>query len=162
MSSFADKLKCCRKALSLSQGQLAAKLSTTKQVISNYELGKRTPKINVAANYAKILNVPVVHLTNDAITYRIWEHADLFEDYYNARPADRSKIIAKYGIDPRIASDYQHIMEIKNLVDHSKNILTPSEESLIYAYRHADDSDLMIFDTLIKKYSQPTSKESAG
>ena len=52
MSSFSEKIKCCRQALGLSQDQLAAALSTTKQVISNYELGKRTPKIDVAAKYA--------------------------------------------------------------------------------------------------------------
>lgn len=161
MSSFSEKIKCCRQALGLSQDQLADALSTTKQVISNYELGKRTPKIDVAAKYAKILNVPVEHLTNDSISYCIWERDDLFEDYYNARPSERPHIVFKYGIDPRIASDYQKILEISDFVKEYESPLSPHDKALIFAYHHASYDDQAIIDIVVNKYCPASSHASA-
>ena len=41
---------------------MAKKLGTTKQALSKYERGERTPKITVAAKFAEILNMPLADL----------------------------------------------------------------------------------------------------
>ena len=43
----------------MSQEELAALLGTSKQVISRYETGQRSPKITVASEYAAKLGVPI-------------------------------------------------------------------------------------------------------
>jgi transcriptional regulator with XRE-family HTH domain len=55
--NFSDFLREYRVKNQMSQEDLARKLGTTKQVISNYENGKHTPKISVAANIADVLGV---------------------------------------------------------------------------------------------------------
>jgi len=62
MSSFGDSLKRIRKERHFSQDELAALLGTTKQVISRYENGQRSPKISVALEYAEKLGVPIAVL----------------------------------------------------------------------------------------------------
>jgi repressor LexA len=42
--TFGSKLKQIRLSMGLSQEEFAAKLNTTKQVISRYETEQRTPK----------------------------------------------------------------------------------------------------------------------
>lgn len=42
-------------------------LGTTKQVISRYETNQRTPKITVAVEYSKKLNIPLDYLIDDSI-----------------------------------------------------------------------------------------------
>lgn len=39
--------------------EMAQRLGTTKQALSKYERGERTPKITVAAKFAEILNMPL-------------------------------------------------------------------------------------------------------
>ena len=57
--NFSDYLKEYRVNNQMSQEDLAKKLGTTKQVVSNYENGKHVPKITVAANIADALGVPL-------------------------------------------------------------------------------------------------------
>lgn len=56
--TFGDKLKHIRKERGLTQEAMADLLKTSKQVLSRYENGKRTPKITVAQQYAAVLGVP--------------------------------------------------------------------------------------------------------
>ena len=60
--NFSDYLKMYRVKNQMSQADLAKKLGTTKQVISNYENGKHIPKIGVAANIAKALGVSLENM----------------------------------------------------------------------------------------------------
>ena len=62
MSSFGEKLKKLRIEKGWTQEQLAHHLHTSKQVISRYENGQRTPKITVAQEYANVLGVPLSYL----------------------------------------------------------------------------------------------------
>lgn len=55
--SFSERLKEVRLSKGYSQQELADFLGTSKQVISRYETGHRTPKITIAAEYARKLNV---------------------------------------------------------------------------------------------------------
>lgn len=76
MPNFSDFLKDYRQQNNLSQQELAARLGTTKQVISNYETGKRSPKISVVAEYAKKLDIPLSSLLGEDYSVRT---VNLFE-----------------------------------------------------------------------------------
>ncbi len=45
--------------------EMAKLLGTTKQALSKYERGERTPKVTVAAKFAEILNVSLEELTGE-------------------------------------------------------------------------------------------------
>ncbi len=139
MSSFGDKLRKCRQAFSLSQEQLAFKFDTTKQVISHYENGQRTPKIDIASHYADILNVPIEYLTNDLISFNVWP-SDLLEEYWDASPSVRLKLVVRRGIDPRIANDYKVLRTIEKFVKANGENLSPEEHKIIDAYRYLNQS----------------------
>lgn len=65
MSDFGERLRAIRKENNLSQEELADILGTSKQVISRYENGQRTPKVTVAAEFAKRLGVPMSTLSGE-------------------------------------------------------------------------------------------------
>lgn len=62
---FGERLKNIRADRDLSQDMLAEILGTSKQVISRYETGQRTPKITVVSEYAEKLGVPLDYLLGD-------------------------------------------------------------------------------------------------
>jgi len=64
---FGEKLKQIRQEKNLSQEDFANLLGTSKQVISRYETGQRTPKITIAQQYADKLNVPLSFLIDDQL-----------------------------------------------------------------------------------------------
>lgn len=134
MCTFAEKLKICRQAFGLSQEQLAEKLHTTKQVISHYERGDRTPKVDMAAKYASALDVPVEYLVNNLLPFRCWE-LDELEDYWNASPSQRIHIVTLRGVDPRIANDYKQISTIKDFVHHQSGLYDLQEQEIISHFR---------------------------
>lgn len=63
--TFAEKLKAIRKARGMTQQEMADLFHTSKQVVSRYENGLRSPKITVAQKYAILLNVPLRELLGD-------------------------------------------------------------------------------------------------
>ena len=63
---FGRKLKEIRLARDMSQEDMAKLLGTTKQVISHYETGQRSPKITTALEYAAVLNVGIEELSGRA------------------------------------------------------------------------------------------------
>lgn len=65
--TFGEKLKSIRLNRHMSQDDLSKILGTSKQVISRYENGLTTPKIDVAVRYAKKLHLPVNFLVDNAI-----------------------------------------------------------------------------------------------
>lgn len=68
MSAFSDSLRKIRKQKDLTQEEFAALLGTSKQVVSRYENGQRSPKVSVVAEYAEKLGVPISVLTGETIT----------------------------------------------------------------------------------------------
>ena len=68
MTAFGENLKKIRMARKMSQDEFAALLNTSKQVISRYETGQRSPKVSVVSEYAEILGVSIGELTGDART----------------------------------------------------------------------------------------------
>lgn len=151
MSTFSEKLRLSRVARGMSQEELAQKLDTTKQVVSHYERGERTPKVDVAAKFAQVLDVPVKYLTSDLYNFRIWEADDLVDDYWNASAPNRLFLVNMRGIDPRIASDYERISALAHIEKAEKTAaqksdgLSPLEAQLMeYIRRLTDDQKRML------------------
>lgn len=59
---FGKKMRAIREERKWTLEEMAEKLGTTKQALSKYERGERTPKITVAAKFAEILGVPLREL----------------------------------------------------------------------------------------------------
>jgi len=59
LGKFGDALRSIREQRGWTLDEMAKKLNTTKQALSRYERGERTPKITVAAKFAEILDVPL-------------------------------------------------------------------------------------------------------
>ena len=60
--SFGRRLRQIRKELGETQDEFAARIGTSKQVLSRYESGQRTPKISLVEKYAQSLQVSVDYL----------------------------------------------------------------------------------------------------
>ena len=80
MTSFSENLKCLRLERKMTQDELAELLKTSKQVISRYENGQRSPKVSTVAAFAKALNVPIGALTSgtdaDDETEELWNYRE--------------------------------------------------------------------------------------
>ena len=59
MNEFGNTLREIRMEKGYTLDQMAELLGATKQALSRYENGKRTPKITVAAKFAEKLGVPL-------------------------------------------------------------------------------------------------------
>ena len=60
--NFGMRLRQIRKELGETQDEFAARIGTSKQVLSRYESGQRIPKISLLEKYAQSLNVSVDYL----------------------------------------------------------------------------------------------------
>ena len=67
-STFGEKFRNIRLERQWSQEEMASFLGTTKQVISRYETNQRTPKITIAAEYARKLGVKLEYLIDDDLS----------------------------------------------------------------------------------------------
>ena len=65
-TSFGERLREHRKEKGLSQDEFAKMLGTSKQILSRYELGQRSPKIEQVSKYAEKLKVSVDYLLGDS------------------------------------------------------------------------------------------------
>ncbi len=65
-ASFGERLRELRKEKGLSQDEFAKMLGTSKQILSRYELGQRSPKIEQVSKYAEKLKVSVDYLLGDS------------------------------------------------------------------------------------------------
>ena len=61
-SDFGKTLKALREQNNWTLEEMATKLETTKQALSKYERGERTPKITVAKRFSDILCIPLEEL----------------------------------------------------------------------------------------------------
>lgn len=64
MATFGERLRKCRKAVGMTQEDLAAICNTTKQNISRYETSQREPQLDTAAEIAHALGVSLEYLWN--------------------------------------------------------------------------------------------------
>ncbi len=64
--TFGEKLRKIRSDKGLSQEEFGKLLKTSKQVISRYENGQRSPKISIAQKYSEMLGVSLNSLIDDS------------------------------------------------------------------------------------------------
>lgn len=65
-TSFGERLRRIRKEMGETQNEFAARIGTSKQVLSRYEGGQRIPKISLVESYAKALHVSVDYLMGES------------------------------------------------------------------------------------------------
>lgn len=89
-NQFGARFKHIRESRGLSQQQLADILGTTKQVLSRYETGLRTPKVSTVVMYARRLNISVGELTGyeESGFETLAEREQLLLNAFRAVPAD--------------------------------------------------------------------------
>lgn len=63
---FGTRIKQLRQEMGMTQVELAEKLGLSKQILSLYEAGKRSPKIAQVQKFAEILNVSADYLLGDS------------------------------------------------------------------------------------------------
>ena len=63
--TFAENLKKIREENGWTLEEMAERLGSTKQVLSRYERGERTPKITMASHFADVLGIPLQELVGD-------------------------------------------------------------------------------------------------
>lgn len=64
---ISDKLLALRKRVGMSQQEVAAAISVTRQTISNWELGQGSPALDKAAELARLYGVTLDDLANDEV-----------------------------------------------------------------------------------------------
>jgi len=62
---FGKNMKKIRESRKMTLEEMADTLGTTKQALSRYERGERTPKITAAAKFADILGIPLLDLVGE-------------------------------------------------------------------------------------------------
>lgn len=115
---FGQVLKLVRKELGLSQQELADRMGTSKQVICRYELGQRSPDLEIVQQWEKALLLPIGALTcGDQIpesffdlypgsflgAYRAWQAAvwaHMMDGFLPISPEDRQLLALYHGASP--------------------------------------------------------------
>lgn len=128
---FGEKLRKYRTERRMSQDELASILETSKQVISRYESGQRSPKIGVVQEYAQKLNLPILYLIDDQID-SIPEDIP-FDQYDNIIPLPKMRRIPLLG---DIACG-EPILAVENL---DGNVEIPDNIDADFALRCKGDS----------------------
>ena len=81
MADFGENLRRIRLERNMTQDEFAELLDTSKQVISRYENGQRSPKVSTVATFARLLRVPSSALTGigdeeDDEDREMWEYRE--------------------------------------------------------------------------------------
>ena len=119
---FGDILKTIRNEKGWSQEKMAECLGTTKQAISRYERGERTPKITVAAKFADQLGIEL----SDLIGYEYHDSDPSFED-----AMDVEKISKFTADDYHLLEDIHENRKLRTIIDNLRRL-------------NQDDIDLLI------------------
>ncbi len=138
-SSFGERLREIRKERGLSQEKMAKLLGTSKQILSRYELGQRSPKIEQVQRYAQKLQVSVDYLLGDTETEAI---------YNDICSGQKGKPFYRIFIDitVRMGLDIPGIVRVTGLTDRQvRTIIT----------RRMKDAPLPIAMQLSKKLDVP-------
>ena len=106
--TFGKIMKSIREKNNWTLEEMAFKLETTKQALSKYERGERTPKVTVAAKFADKLGVPLE-------TFIGFEH---HEEEMNTRfdPVTPEAITIAKGIDKLKPKEREHVLNVLRVV----------------------------------------------
>ena len=95
---FANAIYNRRKQLGLTQEEVARRVGTSKQMVSRYELGQRSPKVIMADKFASALDTTLDSLMEESV--RSWTTTEMMvgipvlEETYGQAKTDEAKAIA--------------------------------------------------------------------
>ena len=119
---FGENMKVIREKRGMTLDEMATYLGTTKQALSRYERGERTPKITVAAKYAKLLNIDL----EDLIGYEYHDSDPTFED------ASFGTDLSQYSADEfHCLEDLHQDPRLRMLFDRSRRMSDADKEKMI-------------------------------
>lgn len=119
---FGDVLRRIRKERGMTLEEMAKLLGTTKQALSRYERGQRTPKITVAARFADLLGVDLSEL----IGYEYHDSDPTFED------AAIGEDLSKYTADEfHCLEDLHQDPRLGLLFDRARRMSDADKEKMI-------------------------------
>ena len=105
--TFGEKLILYRKMHNkMTQETLAKIVGTTKQVISRYEKGERTPKIDTVQEYARKLNLPVLYLVDNDISVIPASDTTVLSSH-------ESKVITSYRDKPLVQPHVDKLLDVQ-------------------------------------------------
>lgn len=109
-TDFGARLRQIRKELGENQDEFAARIGTSKQVLSRYETGQRIPKISLVEKYANSLHVSVDYLMGSS------EQEDAFESVCTQGNKPFYKIFTEVTYD-ELGLDIPALVKITGLTD---------------------------------------------
>ncbi len=112
---FANAIYNRRKQLGLTQEELARRVGTSKQMVSRYELGQRSPKIVMADKFAEALETTLDTLMDESVrsftTSDLMLGVPILEETYGHAVTEEAKIIASL-VDRLEKPQRQQILDI--------------------------------------------------
>ena len=103
--AFGENLKRIREENGWTLEEMATRLNSTKQVLSRYERGERTPKVTMAAKFAEALGVSLQDLIGDESVTSVHDlvnnavRAGIFAGQNMVAPKTEEAKIISGGID---------------------------------------------------------------
>ena len=88
-----NKIRECRKRKGLSQEELANKIGVKRAVVSKYEIGKISPRIDTVQNIARTLNVSIDELLGETMYVDTVENISALLSSGKATPADVAPVV---------------------------------------------------------------------
>lgn len=88
-----NKIRECRKRKGLSQEELANKIGVKRAVVSKYETGKISPRIDTVQKIARALDVSVDELLGETMYVDTVENISAILSSGKATPADVSPVV---------------------------------------------------------------------
>lgn len=133
MKEFGDYLKKFRLLKGMSQEELAGRINTKKQVISKYETNQRVPKVTVANQLAKELDVPLAWLMGDE------------------KPAAENGELYKDGCSLILADSNGALPSSIKVGNENAFLISEREQKLVLEYRKLDEYGKGTVDIMIER-----------
>lgn len=150
-NTFGKILKQLRESNNMTQGHLGDLVNTTRQSISNYEIGKRKPDYVTLEAFADIFNVDIDYLLGKTNKTTILpnnshrplskEEKDLLKNYNNSSTQGKKIIL---DTSKNISKAYPYISR-EEMIDYL-------EEFQIAAYNGAKNLHSLSYEELEEKY----------
>ncbi len=109
-STFGQRLRTVRKLKKMTLEDMAQLCGTSKQVLSRYENGQRTPKVTTAQKYAELLGVPLAYFLGEAEMPS--ESATGREEVYTMSIIGRGGAQQTYHLTPNEADKLLLLLEV--------------------------------------------------
>lgn len=149
-SSFSKRLKQLREANQMTQGQLGDLINTTRQSISNYEMGKREPDYVTLEALADIFNVDMNYLLGktDKITYipssshrQLSKNEENLINSFNMLNNEGKEKVITYTQDLVDSGKYakKSLPTVEEMIDYLKEIPMAAFDGKLDIYKMPED-----------------------